>query len=367
MKVLYIGNYRDASGWGSAAEANMLAMKSVGIDVVARPISFGTQKEISETIQQMEEGSCQGSDFCIQHCLPKYYYYNAKIKNIGFYCTESFDFHYSKWHKYINMLDASWVMSDQNKEASIRSGVSNPISVIPYSLDPKKYSTTTKTASISELEHSFNFCFVGEWNNRKDLISLLRAFYTEFHPSEPINLFIKLSSNMSSDKCMEKFNKLNDFVKAGLKIRKKYQNISTVCGHLKHHDYVSILNQCHSFVCPSHGEACCIPAVEAQALGLNLIYTNDTGTATYAQDYSIGVLSSLDDCFNMQSALPEIQSSADCWQNINVQYLRIAMRSTYENRQNIIDNKEKISNSTKQKFSYSSIGNIIKEVLNGLS
>jgi len=271
MKVLYIGNYRDASGWGSVAEANMMAMKKAGIDVVARPISFGPQKDVSEEIKEMEQKPCSGSDFCVQHCLPKYYYYNSKIKNIGFYCTESFDFYYSKWYKYINMLDSAWVMSEQNKEASVRSGVSIPVNIIPFSIDTAKYSMNTKTASISELDGVFNFCFVGEWNNRKDLSSLLKAYYTEFHPSEPVNLFIKLSSNMSSDKCMEEFNKLDNFIKSGLKIRKKYQNISTVCGHLKHNDYVSILNQCHTFVCPSHGEACCIPALEAQALGLNLI------------------------------------------------------------------------------------------------
>jgi len=69
----------------------------------------------------------------------------------------------------------------------------------------------------------------------------------------------------------------------------------------------------------------------------------------------------------MQASLPEIQSSAECWQNINVHSLRIAMRSAYENRDAIVDNKPKIANSIKLKFSHESVGKLIKEVLNGLN
>jgi glycosyltransferase involved in cell wall biosynthesis len=367
MKVLYIGNYKDVGGWGSAAEANILAMHSVGIDVVPRAISFGPQRGTNPIIESLEKKQVTGASICIQHCLPKHYYYNSKIKNVGFYCVESQDFYFSKWHKYINLLDRAWVMCDQNKEASIRSQVSIPIDVVTYSIDPEKYNINKRTASISELENVFNFCFIGEWNNRKNLSALLRAFYTEFHPAEPVNLFIKLSSNMNSDHCMAEFNKLNEYIKSGLKIRKKYQNISVICGHMKNDDYISILNQCHTFVCSSHGEACCIPALEAQALGLNLIYTNNTGTATYAMSNSCGIQSSIDDCFGMQQALPEIQSSAEMWEDINVQSLRSTMRSVYENKDYLISNKEKLSKETKEKFSHQSVGKIIREILNGLT
>ena len=171
MKVLYIGNYKDASGWGAVAEANILAMNSVGIDVVPRPISFGQQKVVNPIIESLEKKSCGGSTICIQHCLPSYYYYNSKLKNIGFYCVETTDFYPSKWHKYINMMDYAWVMSRQNKEASIRSCVSIPTYVIPFSLNPRLYDRKNKTASISELEKGFNFCFVGDWNNRKNIMA----------------------------------------------------------------------------------------------------------------------------------------------------------------------------------------------------
>ena len=38
MKALYIGHYREFGGWSDAAIGHMLAMDTVGIDVVARNI-----------------------------------------------------------------------------------------------------------------------------------------------------------------------------------------------------------------------------------------------------------------------------------------------------------------------------------------
>jgi glycosyltransferase involved in cell wall biosynthesis len=362
MKVLYVGNYRDASGWGTVAEANMLAMHEAGIEVVARPISFGPQKTVHPVIESMEQKICKGSDICVQHCLPTHYYYNSKMKNIGFYCTETTDFYYSHWYKYINMMDMAWVMSEENVKSSKRSQVNIPIEVIPFSIDPSKYNRKNRTASIAELDQGFNFCFVGEWNNRKNLISLLKAFYSEFHPSEPVNLFVKLSSNMPSDRCLEEFNKLNDHVKSGLKIRKKYQNISVVCGQMNHDDYISVLSQCHTFVCPSYGEACCIPAVEAMALGLNVIYTNEIGLNQYVKA-GISVLSREEYCFGMQSALPEIQTANESWMAIDQSHLRWTMRSCYEYYDHSDEARNKISQDTFDSFSHKAVGKIIKEKL----
>ena len=44
MKVLYISNYKDGTGWGNAATDYILAMDSVGIDVVCRSISFNGER-----------------------------------------------------------------------------------------------------------------------------------------------------------------------------------------------------------------------------------------------------------------------------------------------------------------------------------
>ena len=70
MKVLYIGNYRDGTGWGNACLNNILAMDSVGIDVVPRAISFEeSTQDYPDRIKELELQSNEGCDICIQHTL----------------------------------------------------------------------------------------------------------------------------------------------------------------------------------------------------------------------------------------------------------------------------------------------------------
>ena len=40
MKVLYIGNYKDGTGWANACINNILALDAAGVDVVPRAITF---------------------------------------------------------------------------------------------------------------------------------------------------------------------------------------------------------------------------------------------------------------------------------------------------------------------------------------
>lgn len=362
MKVLYIGNYRDASGWGAAAEANILALHSAGIDVVTRPVSFGNQKNPHPIIVELENKKCKGADICVQHVLPEHYYYNSKIKNIGFYCYETNSLEFSGWKPRLEMMDQLWVMSTEDEVTANSSGLYNT-ELVKFSIDPNKYDPTMNVVDIKELaQNQYNFVFVGDWNKRKDLLSLLRAYYTEFHPSEPVGLLIKLSS-VDQKKCLEEFHKLNEYVKSGLKIRKNYQEISVICGDMQFDHYISALNQCDCFVCPSHGESCCIPAVEAQALGLSVIATQGIGLETYLMHGFI-VQSTTDDCFGMESSLPEIQTAREQWKQINVSQLRMAMRSFYQNES---VNKIEQSKKYKTEFSHQSIGEELKWILSNQS
>ena len=182
MKVLYIGNYRDGTGWGNACVGNMLAMNAAGIDVVPRAISFeDTDSDYPQTIKDLEKKHSKKSenidcDVVIQHTLPHLYSYDSRYKNIGFFATESESFTTSGWQYYANMMDEIWVPSEQNKQAAKNSGVTVPIEVVPHSLDISSYSNTDG-ARVQEMENSFTFGFVGEFIERKNLRALLRAFH----------------------------------------------------------------------------------------------------------------------------------------------------------------------------------------------
>ena len=94
MKVLYISNYKDGTGWGNAATDYILAMDSVGIDVVCRSISFNGEKgEVHPRILELERKSSRHSNVCIQHLLPHMLDYNGRFeKNIALYESETSNF-----------------------------------------------------------------------------------------------------------------------------------------------------------------------------------------------------------------------------------------------------------------------------------
>ena len=125
MKVLYIGCYRDGTGWGQAATDYILAMDSVGIDVVPRPLKLnGNQFPLPKRILELEEKDSSGCDICIQHTLPHLMEYSTKFeKNIALYSTETSNFIDSGWSRKINMMDEAWVVNNQMVHASKDSGV----------------------------------------------------------------------------------------------------------------------------------------------------------------------------------------------------------------------------------------------------
>ena len=194
MKVLYIGHYRDGTGWGNAAINNILAMDSVGIEVVPRAITFEQKdSEYPDRIKELEALSQADCNICIQHTLPNLYSYNANYKNIGFMATESTNFKATGWQFFANLMDEIWVPTMSSKCACRLSGVKKPINVVPHSLPIQSYLQAPEGKKIPHLNNKFNFIFVGEFIERKNIQALLRAFHSEFRYSEPVNLVIKTS------------------------------------------------------------------------------------------------------------------------------------------------------------------------------
>tara|TARA_Y100001973_G_C5203928_1_gene339938 strand:+ start:1179 stop:2267 length:1089 start_codon:yes stop_codon:yes gene_type:complete len=360
MKVLYIGNYRDGTGWGNACVGNMLAMNAAGIDVVPRAISFeDTDSDYPQTIKDLEKKHSKKSenidcDVVIQHTLPHLYSYDSRYKNIGFFATESESFTTSGWQYYANMMDEIWVPSEQNKQAAKNSGVTVPIEVVPHSLDISSYSNTDG-ARVQEMENSFTFGFVGEFIERKNLRALLRAFHMEFGPREPVNLFIK-----TSKASLEVVQKYCGHIRNGLKIRNTYKEEIVIAGMLKKQDYISVLSQVDCFVMPSRGEAFCIPGLECMALGIPSLYTDGIG-----MDYCIGesIDSRLEPCFGATETLPNLDTAETAWREIDIIKLAKAMRSWY-NSENMKSSVRKDCLEQAKKYDHKSVGMKIKELLN---
>jgi glycosyltransferase involved in cell wall biosynthesis len=358
MKVLYINNYKDGTGWANAGINNMLALDAAGVEVVPRAITFNSAKgECPDRITELEDNSTSDCDICIQHTLPHLYSYDGNFRNIGFFATESSNFKDTFWHKSCNLMDELWVPSLHTRAAARLSGVTKPIHVAPHSLNMESYQDTGGN-KINELIGTFNFAFIGEFVERKNLQALIKAFHSEFSLLEPVNLYIKTS--LADLDAVQQFCKE---VKDGLKLRSRYKEEVVIAGMLQRLDYNSVLSQCHSFVMPSRGEAFCIPALEAMALGVPVIYTQNTGMEDFCSGTSVSSYST--PCFGALSTLPDLDTANSTWSEIDVVELGSAMRTAFMKWNTEMAAEE--SEAAKEKaldYDHKIIGQKLKELLN---
>tara|TARA_Y100000356_G_C11256326_1_gene290443 strand:- start:393 stop:1475 length:1083 start_codon:yes stop_codon:yes gene_type:complete len=358
MKVLYIGNYRDGTGWANACINNILALDSAGVNVVPRAITFETQQQdYPSRIKELEQESTDGCDVCIQHTLPYLYSYDSRYKNIAYLAVETSNFKDTGWQHNVNLMDEVWVPSLAAKVSCENSGVKIPIKIAPHSLDMSKYKDNNGGNKIHEMQSTFNFAFIGEFVERKNLQALIRAFHMEFDFQEPVNLFIKTSKVELSQ--IQEYAK---HLKSGLKIRSRYKEEIIVVGRLDDKDYVSVLNQCHCFVMPSRGEAFCIPALEAMMLGIPVIHTQGTGM----DDFCVGeaIPSVPTPCMGTVSTLPNLDTSNSDWREIDMRKLCAAMRRTYQSWQSGNERTNPQVMEAAKAYDHKPIGHQMKELLN---
>jgi len=362
MKVLYIGNYKDGTGWANACINNILALDAAGVDVVPRAITFNNSAGgCPQRILELEENLEVGCDICIQHTLPHLYSYDSKFKNIGFLATETSNFIESSWQHHANLMDQIWVPTQSCKDACIQSGVTKDVKIAPHSLDISKYDSAKyieKGSKIENLLNTFNFAFIGEFVERKNIQALAKAFHAEFEPDEPVNLYIK-TSQQGLEYIQNYFNQ----IKSGLKLRKHYKEEVVISGQLSKEDYISVLAQCHSFVMPSRGEGFCIPALEAMAIGIPVIYTEGTGMDDFCSGSA--VKSSEVPCFGAMSTMDYLYTSNEKWREVDVEDLMVSMREVFMKRNTEIATEESRQALQKaRKFSHKEVGLRLKEILN---
>jgi glycosyltransferase involved in cell wall biosynthesis len=375
MKVLYINNYKDGTGWANAGQQYILALDAAGVDVVPRHIKLNPAKcEVDERVLAMEKKDASGCDVVIQHVLPHFLDYRGEFdENIALYHTETDNIERCGWSDYINQMDRAIVSCRDSREASYDSNVAIQVHTIPVPCDPSKYSQRWDKIEFPELRGKFIFYFIGEITRRKNLVALLKAFHLEFEPDEPVGLLIKANyPGLSPADTSQKVVEMSRDVKKQLK---KFKDINLYKGEvivaqtLTNEQIMQIHAGCDCFVMPSFGEGWSIPAFDAMAMGNTPICTNQGGAADFLRCHGKHagwlVPGYREPCFGMADcAVPEIYTGMENWYNIDVIHLRKAMRQAFEDKE---QRKEKAALGIDRAydFSYEAVGHQLKEFLNG--
>ncbi len=365
---MFIGHYKDGStsGWANAAKDTILAMDSVGIDIVPRALKLNEAPiNIPSRILELEDRSIASCDVCIQNVLPHHLDYNGRFKkNIAYCVYETTGAKLSGWAAKINTMDELWVPSSYSATCFTTMGVTIPIKVVPYAFDMSKY-TPREKIEHTELDGNFVFYTIGDLTKRKDFLSLVKAFHLEFSPNEPVKLLIKTSKHgLSGQECAKVVIDQCSQVKKEMKLYRRvedYSNEVIIGDTVDDEGLMRIHSTGDCFVTTSHGEGWCIPLFDAIAMGKPVVHPRGMF------DYSVSpyiVDTHTEPVFGMSDTFFELSSSREEWNTVNIDDLRCAMRAVIDDRKepwwddNINSAKVKI-----QKYSYENVGTLIKGLL----
>lgn len=370
MNILFVGPYRQQDGWGMATQGYIKALSTRYSNITTRPIFFSNSDSSYQPDEQIL--SCENTyydkyDVVIQKVLPHNLFLNKKYKkNIGLFVLETNNIGHSSCIKNINQMDEIWVPSNQEKDCLLKSGVTTPIKTISQPLDTdfiaqhKEY----KIPLHSAIDRTFKFYFIGEYNERKNLLDLVTAFHLAFDITQPVSLIIKSNiSGLSPQESHKIIEKDIDNLKIKLNISTKYKKEIIISERLSDKDLIGLHNSCDCFVMPSKGEAFCRPAAEALILGKTPIVTNNTGMIDYINNDNGFLIKSyktpvvinnrpLSNDFDLYNA-------KEYWNQIDLYSLISQMQEVYSmhknNRQKLLDKKE-LGYKNIDQFSYQNIG-----------
>jgi glycosyltransferase involved in cell wall biosynthesis len=321
MKIKYIGNFTDGTGWAKASTYNALALHHAGYDVYCEEFKYNESKHpLEPELEDLLAKKSESYDVIVNHVLPRDYKYIGGVKNIGFVELETLNLSSVPWIKNLKIMDHMLVANKASQRTLAKLGIES--NIFPHSFNFEKVSTLQGMASINQLNNNFNFMFIGEFSKRKNLEAVLRAFHSEFEYFENVNLYIKTSGIT-----LESLTNFCTEVKNKIKKNGKCKTEVILCDYVSEDILLSTMKQCHASVVPSYGEAWCYPAIEAMAMGIPCIYTKGIGI----EDYGIGfkVDSYEVPCYGATDNMSDIYTCEDTWLEIDVKDLQNKMRTVH--------------------------------------
>lgn len=371
MKVLYIGHYREHSGWSNWAFDTIQALRMAGVDVVCRNIKLtDSVVNVPQFIQECESKNLNDVDVCIQNVLPHHLTGSDKFKkNIAYFVHEMDSIKNHNWRHNLDLVDQVWVPNTDLKNRMINDGFSdNRVKVIPNSCNISKYSDNKQRIYFDHKNHTFKFYFISELDDRKNLESIIKCFHSEFHSSEPVSLVLKVKRNgVHANDLRNGMIKICDEIKRQMRMYKDlkdYNHEIIITEDFTDEQMKTLHLSCDCFVGPTHGEGWGIPAFDAMCFGNTPICSNEGGPKDFIDPnnkntgYLINGINGI--CNHKNPAFFDIFTGRNSWFIPDEIEVKKAMRYYYENR------CSKNSDGLKQgdKFSYFNVGTLIKETLN---
>lgn len=353
MNILFLGQYRgpESDGWSIAARRYLDALLLTTHNIICKPIYMGGNGgSVSKIVERAEQKRVDNIDVIIQNCLPDVMERHEGY-NIGIFFSETQHLENTGWVEKLNLMDELWVSCLMEKNSLKESGVKAKISIVPV---PYKVSTyEAKELEVPELKNKFVFYYIGEYNERKNIMALVKGFHREFSPEEDVTLLIKTNSP-------ELKNEINQWREYS-RTRRQYIPEVIIDGQVPEDFMLDIHKTGNCFVCPSRGEGFCLPIMDALYYDNPVLCTDNTYPVSIFGDYVIPVNSMETPVDCKQPPLAHIYTGNETWMEIDILDLQKKMRNEYDNRWNFSG-----QDYVKKEFSQQSIVNKMKDSLSCL-
>jgi len=371
--ILYIAPYRQKDGWGQAAynylQSIIYAKEKLGYSLKIAPVYFTgqvweslktKQKDELSHLSSFENANIDKFDTIIQKGLPESLWYNNNTNNIAITVLETQNLQHTKNKHILNKFNHILVPSTVEKTTLQKAGVITNIQNILEPIDTQEidnYIQKNHELPRNKYANYVKFYFIGEFVPRKNIIDLMIAFSLAFKSSDKTVLFIKTSSSANIEQLNTTLKERFDSLKHG----SLNHNIVFLNKRLPREELLNLHNVSDIFICPSQGEAFCIPLAEGMRFGNVPIVVENTGPVSFVNDANGYIIPAKPEiCLSDDgSATLDTYSSNETWMHPTiydiVQVLRKARLDLLSNRDLMLSKKQKARETT-EAFTYQAIG-----------
>lgn len=374
MKVLYISHVKESSGWANAAENQILALDSVGIEVVPRNVTLTSDRDnVHPRILELEKQDSKGCDVCIQHVLPHHLIGSDMFRrNIAFLESESTSLKYIGWLQQLKQMDELWVPNWDLAKSLQTDGITAPIHVVGHPCNISRYKTKYQEINLPIADGVFKFYYIGDINDRKNLESIITCFHSEFDRSEPVSLILKVKKfGHNPEQCQSVIDGIIQKVQKDLRMYNdpsQYHRNVVITEDIEDKDICALHQYGDCFLSPTHGEAWSLPSFDAMGFGSSPICSDYGGPKEFVnEDSGTLVGGSYSVCKCSDAAFPDLFTGREYWFQPCEMQIRQAMRNKYEEHK-----KDPVGTKRKWKlagleqanlFSYEKVGEQMKGLL----
>lgn len=307
MRVAFVGPVAHQTGYGQAANEYCRMLLREGVDLTIVPPTDISAEEVDgldERFRPLLEhfGEIGNADLVISHAVPfgcAWLLEDLPIPSSAKRCALTTWESETLPQEAVEQLDENFDLtlwpSRYNVEIHKRqSKFPDKVKRLPHGFDPDLWPSGTRAS----LNDEYTFYSIMTFCERKNPIGLLKAYLTEFNPSDKVLLKILTPGYVEQE--------INDLVR-GLKL-KYYPPVEMICNRLSQKELLDLHLSSNSYVTCARSEGFGLGSFEASLVGNHVIATGYSGLLDFLQGrWNVDLL----DYFLTPAYTPATQSNTD--------------------------------------------------------